>query len=185
MNSTNESIFTASIPWHNYTHTRLIVRGIETAQTVRELWTLSILSGMLLSWPAEITGISLDMREIPGYWASKRGRLSSLYWTWEANMTKKHNTINRCQKALVSMPVSVWRNDWSVEVITVKTVSTIKNTKAIDISALNKFLMTKGMRIANGYGDLKDKTFRIAHMGEIRMQDIEKLLKAMEEFLKK
>ena len=41
------------------------------------------------------------------------------------------------------------------------------------------------MRIANGYGPLKDKTFRIAHMGETQMEDIEKLLAAMEEYLKK
>ena len=64
-----------------------------------------------------------------------------------------------------------------------KTVSTIKNTKGLDISALNKFLTTKGMRIANGYGDLKDKTFRIAHMGEITMTDVDTLLAAMEEFM--
>jgi aspartate aminotransferase-like enzyme len=57
-----------------------------------------------------------------------------------------------------------------------KTVSTIKNTKGLDIAALNKFLLTKGMRIANGYGDLKDKTFRIAHMGEITMSDVDSLL---------
>lgn len=64
-----------------------------------------------------------------------------------------------------------------------KTVSTIKNTKGLDIAALNKFLMTKGMRIANGYGDLKDKTFRIAHMGEITMSDVDALLAGMEEFI--
>ena len=66
-----------------------------------------------------------------------------------------------------------------------KTVSTINNTKGMDISALNKFLLSKGMRIANGYGDLKDKTFRIAHMGEINMKDVDALLAAMEEFLAK
>jgi predicted phosphoserine aminotransferase len=64
-----------------------------------------------------------------------------------------------------------------------KTVSTIKNTRGLDIAALNKFLMTKGMRIANGYGDLKDKTFRIAHMGEITMSDVDTLLASMEEFI--
>ncbi|GAP22051.1 pyridoxal-phosphate-dependent aminotransferase family protein [Leptolinea tardivitalis] len=64
-----------------------------------------------------------------------------------------------------------------------KTVSTIKNTKGLDIAALNKFLLTKGMRIANGYGDLKDKTFRIAHMGEITMSDVDSLLANMEEFM--
>lgn len=64
-----------------------------------------------------------------------------------------------------------------------KTVSTIKNDKGLDISALNKFLQTKGMRIANGYGELKDKTFRIAHMGEITMSDVDTLLAYMEEFM--
>jgi aspartate aminotransferase-like enzyme len=65
-----------------------------------------------------------------------------------------------------------------------KTVSTIQNTLGMDISALNAFLMTRGMRIANGYGDLKNKTFRIAHMGETTMDDVNALLVAMEEFLK-
>lgn len=64
-----------------------------------------------------------------------------------------------------------------------KTVSTINNTRPIDIPGLNKFLQTKGMRIANGYGDLKDKTFRIAHMGEITMSDVDTLLGYMEEFM--
>jgi predicted phosphoserine aminotransferase len=65
-----------------------------------------------------------------------------------------------------------------------KTVSTILNSRGMDISALNKFLLTKGMRIANGYGELKDKTFRIAHMGEIQPGDVVTLLALMEEFLK-
>jgi predicted phosphoserine aminotransferase len=64
-----------------------------------------------------------------------------------------------------------------------KTVSTIQNTKGMDIPALNKFLQTRGMRIANGYGALKDKTFRIAHMGEIQPSDVETLLASMQEFL--
>jgi len=64
-----------------------------------------------------------------------------------------------------------------------KTVSTIKNLRNVDISALNTFLLKKGMRIANGYGDLKNKTFRIAHMGETQMHHIEELLEAFEAFL--
>jgi aspartate aminotransferase-like enzyme len=64
-----------------------------------------------------------------------------------------------------------------------KTVSTIQNTKGMDIPALNKFLQQRGMRIANGYGALKDKTFRIAHMGEIQPSDVETLLASMKEFM--
>jgi aspartate aminotransferase-like enzyme len=66
-----------------------------------------------------------------------------------------------------------------------QTVTTLKNERNWDVSALNKFLLERGMRIANGYGALKNITFRIAHMGEIQMADIEELLKAMEEYLKK
>ena len=42
----------------------------------------------------------------------------------------------------------------------------------------------RGMRIANGYGPLKNVTFRIAHMGEIQMGDVERLLEALEEYLR-
>jgi predicted phosphoserine aminotransferase len=66
-----------------------------------------------------------------------------------------------------------------------QTVTTIKNDRGINVSELNTFLKHREMRIANGYGQLKDKTFRIAHMGETQMEDIEKLLEAMEEYLKK
>ena len=66
-----------------------------------------------------------------------------------------------------------------------KTVSTIKNLRGVDIAALNKFLMDKGMRIANGYGNLKNETFRIAHMGETRMHHIDELLDAFETFIEK
>jgi aspartate aminotransferase-like enzyme len=40
------------------------------------------------------------------------------------------------------------------------------------------------MRIANGYGDLKGKTFRIATMGETSMEDIDALLHAIEKFMR-
>jgi aspartate aminotransferase-like enzyme len=64
-----------------------------------------------------------------------------------------------------------------------KTVSTINNTKNLNISDLNKFLQTRGMRIANGYGKVKDLTLRIAHMGEIQMSFVDKLIIAFDEFI--
>jgi predicted phosphoserine aminotransferase len=64
-----------------------------------------------------------------------------------------------------------------------KTVTTIDNTKGIDVSKLNAFLSERGMRIANGYGPLKGKTFRIGHMGELTPSDVEELLSAMDEYL--
>jgi aspartate aminotransferase-like enzyme len=64
-----------------------------------------------------------------------------------------------------------------------QTVTTVDNQRGIDIPGLNAFLLERGMRIANGYGPLKGKTFRIAHMGEIQPGDVEDLLTAMDEYL--
>jgi predicted phosphoserine aminotransferase len=64
-----------------------------------------------------------------------------------------------------------------------KTVTTIDNQLEIDVAALNAFLKERGMRIANGYGPLKNKTFRIGHMGELGLADIEELLSVFEDFL--
>jgi aspartate aminotransferase-like enzyme len=65
-----------------------------------------------------------------------------------------------------------------------QTVTTIKNEREIDIADLNAFLKKRGMRLANGYGPLKNITFRIAHMGEIQISDLDELFAAMEEYLK-
>jgi predicted phosphoserine aminotransferase len=66
-----------------------------------------------------------------------------------------------------------------------QTVTTIRNDRKINVSDLNAFLKQREMRIAGGYGPIKESTFRIAHMGETQMNDIEDLLEAMEEFLRK
>ncbi len=66
-----------------------------------------------------------------------------------------------------------------------KTVATISNDCKMDIPALNKYLTVNyEMRIANGYGSLKDQTFRIATMGETTPEDVDTLLEGMGKFLK-
>ena len=45
--------------------------------------------------------------------------------------------------------------------------------------------MNCGMQIANGHGILKEKNYRIAHMGETTLEDIEALLAAIEEYISK
>ena len=64
-----------------------------------------------------------------------------------------------------------------------QTVTTIDNRLRLSVPALNAFLLERGLRIANGYGLLKDKTFRIAHMGETQLSDIENLLAELDAFL--
>ena len=56
------------------------------------------------------------------------------------------------------------------------TVSTIANTLNKNIGDLNKELGKRNYQIANGYGDLKEKTFRIGHMGEWTLPEIKSLL---------
>lgn len=63
------------------------------------------------------------------------------------------------------------------------TVTCVENSRGIDFAALNQHLKQRGMVISNGYGDLKDKTFRIAHMGDVTDEEMAELLAAMEEFL--
>jgi aspartate aminotransferase-like enzyme len=63
------------------------------------------------------------------------------------------------------------------------TLTNVKNTKNIDVADLNKKLGERGFQIANGYGKLKDKTFRIAHMADCQMEDIKELLSVIDEIL--
>lgn len=63
------------------------------------------------------------------------------------------------------------------------TLTTVRNTREISVSDLNKELGKRGFTISNGYGDLKDKTFRIAHMADSNMEKINELLGHIEDIL--
>ncbi len=63
-----------------------------------------------------------------------------------------------------------------------QTVTCVANTRAINVKALNGFLKSRRMQISDGYGALQGQTFRIAHMGEIQLKDVEELLALMDEF---
>jgi aspartate aminotransferase-like enzyme len=56
------------------------------------------------------------------------------------------------------------------------TVTTIKNTRGISVAGLNDELAKRGAMLSNGYGPLKEKCFRIAHMGDLQVSDIQWLL---------
>ncbi|MFX0091663.1 MAG: pyridoxal-phosphate-dependent aminotransferase family protein [Candidatus Hodarchaeota archaeon] len=56
------------------------------------------------------------------------------------------------------------------------TVTTVKNTLGKNVGELNKELAKRNMQLANGYGKLKDQTFRIGHMGNLHLGDIKELL---------
>lgn len=63
-----------------------------------------------------------------------------------------------------------------------QTVTAIDHKGKVDIKSLNSFLLERDMLIANGYGEFKDKAFRIGHMGETQISDLEKLFAALDEY---
>lgn len=63
------------------------------------------------------------------------------------------------------------------------TVTNIENTRGISVKELNNKLAERGYVISNGYGKLKEKAFRIAHMAETKREDLEKLLSEIEDIL--
>jgi len=65
-----------------------------------------------------------------------------------------------------------------------KTLTCIDNReKQIKVGELNKELAKYWVMISNGYGDLKEKTFRIAHMGDTTLVDILGLLAVIDRIL--
>jgi aspartate aminotransferase-like enzyme len=64
------------------------------------------------------------------------------------------------------------------------TLTCVRNTREIDVAGLIQTLADEyNLRISNGYGDIKGKTFRIAHMGDAQVDEIEGLLRAIESVL--
>ena len=53
----------------------------------------------------------------------------------------------------------------------------------VDFSKLNKALKERGCEISNGYGEIKETTFRIGHMGDLTVDEVRNLLKNMDEVL--
>lgn len=62
------------------------------------------------------------------------------------------------------------------------TVTTINNTHGKSVADLNKDLAKRGYMISNGYGaKLKEKTFRIGHMGEWTLSNVKEVLWQIED----
>ncbi|MGA0351987.1 MAG: alanine--glyoxylate aminotransferase family protein, partial [Acholeplasmataceae bacterium] len=61
-----------------------------------------------------------------------------------------------------------------------QTVTTVWNTKSLDLKMINERLFERGYLFAPGYGAYKDKAFRIAHMGDRTLEELETYLKEIE-----
>ena len=62
------------------------------------------------------------------------------------------------------------------------TLTTVKNTRGINVADVIKAVQSKhNTAFGNGYGKLKEETFRIAHMGDITLDDLKELLAWIDE----
>lgn len=95
------------------------------------------------------------------------------------------NRFNR--HAEMAAVVRAWANKYfkmlPEEKYASNTLTTMYNTRGINVGDLNKELAKRGWMISNGYGDLKEKTFRIAHMADTQMETLQELLREIEDIL--
>jgi predicted phosphoserine aminotransferase len=63
------------------------------------------------------------------------------------------------------------------------TVTTVANTRGMDIDAMAKFMKGRSFEMDKGYGKIKGKTFRIAHMGDMQPETLEEVLSGLDAFL--
>lgn len=66
-----------------------------------------------------------------------------------------------------------------------RTLTCVDNTRGISVSDLNdKLIEEHNIRVANGYGDLSEDTFRISHMGDLGLADLRGLLVTINDILR-
>ena len=59
----------------------------------------------------------------------------------------------------------------------------VLNRGGLEFDKFHSSLKSKGYEISNGYGDVKEKTFRIGHMGDTTPAGVKQLLSVMDEIL--
>jgi aspartate aminotransferase-like enzyme len=84
----------------------------------------------------------------------------------------RHQTMARMVRAWAKTHFALFAD----EAYASNTVTAIANTRNISVADLNAKLGERGFMISNGYGALKEKTFRIAHMADCTPADIDELL---------
>lgn len=100
----------------------------------------------------------------------------------------------QCKKLLAEEMENVWQRhkqmgdfvrDWAKEKFALfteekyasNTLTAVKNTRGINVAETINALQEKHNTVfGNGYGKLKEETFRIAHMGDITLDDLKELL---------
>jgi len=89
---------------------------------------------------------------------------------------KRHCAMADCVREWAKTNCALYSNPKHLSV----TVTCITNTLGIPFASLNAAMGQRGYLLSNGYGPLKDKTFRIAHMADTSLKDVEAMLKDLD-----
>ncbi len=106
--------------------------------------------------------------------------LDRIFKTGLDNVFKRHEENMRFVRRWAEKHFELYIKD---EKIASRTVTTIKNTKEADLGALSKELRKRGYVFSNGYGKMKNNSFRVAHMAERTQEEIKTYLDTIEEIL--
>lgn len=63
------------------------------------------------------------------------------------------------------------------------TLTSVTNSRAVDLAGIKKRLGEAGYAFDDGYGKLKGQTFRIAHMGDLQPSELDEFLMVLEAML--
>jgi aspartate aminotransferase-like enzyme len=64
------------------------------------------------------------------------------------------------------------------------TLTCATNERGVNLAQMKKQLGERGFAFDDGYGKLKGKTFRVAHMGDMQLSDLKEITAEMEQILK-
>jgi len=64
-----------------------------------------------------------------------------------------------------------------------ETLTCFKNEAGIDLAVLVGKMQERGFLISGGYGKLKGSSFRLAHMGDLQLADIDEVLSVLDEVI--
>jgi aspartate aminotransferase-like enzyme len=60
------------------------------------------------------------------------------------------------------------------------TLTSVANSRGVDLAGMKKRLGEKGYAFDDGYGKIKGQTFRIAHMGDLQLAELEEFLAVLD-----
>lgn len=95
-----------------------------------------------------------------------------------AARAERHRRLAEMARGWVRQHMDLFPNSHFSE-----TVTCVRNARGIPYGVLDRGLSSRGFQISEGYGKLKEETFRIGHMGDLTEQEMHSLLAAMDEVI--